>query len=369
MADFWDILGDRDFDGDVDFTDRLIEDEELEELLADERRSRYSLDDSDDLDDELDDIDDIDLDFDLDETNIEQEDSISITISVEVGDNKDSEPPMTTKFIETDRIPSDFIQRNLEKEKSLGIDDIRFYCYWMHGFSGILVIIGELLTQHGFKNPFELRATVFDKDGDKIMKEDNFSYTGGSGFVCNGIYPPVAFDRYPFEFELHISPEKLSESILKITPAALNEPEMPQIKPIQIERSLYKDGIYITDLKPYDKFPKDRIRHIHQADTGLEELNILFLKNNEYSDDEYFANQLTFNYDYSGSVKQDLLMYILMYNTDDELVQYALKRIDEGNWDEEEESYFINVPRGECISHIDVVTTTHPLEFHHFSFF
>ena len=29
----WDAFGDRDFDGDVDFTDRLIEDEEFEELL------------------------------------------------------------------------------------------------------------------------------------------------------------------------------------------------------------------------------------------------------------------------------------------------------------------------------------------------
>ena len=51
----WDIHGDRDFDGDVDLTDRLIEDEEFEDLMEAEAK-RGIVDDLFDDEDEDDDL-------------------------------------------------------------------------------------------------------------------------------------------------------------------------------------------------------------------------------------------------------------------------------------------------------------------------
>ena len=82
--------------------------------------------------------------------------------------------PAMPKKVSKDRISSDFIIRNREKEKEFGIADMHFYCYWMHGFSGVLLIIGELFTTDTFTKPFQLKATVVDEDGDKIMVNENF---------------------------------------------------------------------------------------------------------------------------------------------------------------------------------------------------
>ena len=125
----------------------------------------------------------------------------------------------------------------------------------------------------------------------------------------------------------------------------------------------------MPDLEQYDKFPKARIRQIHQPGTGLTELNMLFFKENENDEDGYFANQLQVNYDYSGKLATDLLMYIMVYNDSDELIDYSLKRLDEGARDEEDDSEFLNIPHDELISRIDVITTTHPVEFYNPKFF
>ena len=103
--------------------------------------------------------------------------------------------------------------------------------------------------------------------------------------------------------------------------------------------------------------------------TGVQTCALPIFKENENDEDGYFANQLQVNYDYSGRLTTDLLMYILIYNDQDELIYYGLKRLDEGKQDEEEDSIFLNIPHGELISRIDVVTTTHPIEFYNPKFF
>ena len=365
----WDVYGDRDFDGDVDFTDRLIEDEEFEELLDDEAKRTAGFDNDDDDDD----LDLLDADDNLDTETADMPSEIvipvTITVGVDVADDVIEAKPAMPKKVSIDRISSDFIIRNREKEKEFGIADMHFYCYWMHGFSGVLLIIGELFTTDTFTKPFQLKATVVDEDGDKIMVNENFDYTGGGGLVCRSIYPNIGFSRYPFQFELHISPKKLKKCKVKLTPVVADEALKSSVSPITIPRVAIKGGVSMPDLEQYDKFPKARIRQIHQPGTGLTELNMLFFKENENDEDGYFANQLQVNYDYSGRLTTDLLMYILIYNDQDELIYYGLKRLDEGKQDEEEDSIFLNIPHGELISRIDVVTTTHPIEFYNPKFF
>ena len=365
----WDVYGDRDFDGDVDFTDRLIEDEEFEELLDDEAKRTAGFDNDDDDDD----LDLLDADDNLDTETADMPSEIvipvTITVGVDVADDVIEAKPAMPKKVSKDRISSDFIIRNREKEKEFGIADMHFYCYWMHGFSGVLLIIGELFTTDTFTKPFQLKATVVDEDGDKIMVNENFDYTGGGGLVCRSIYPNIGFNRYPFQFELHISPKKLKKCKVKLTPVTADEALASKVTPVTIPSVAIKGGVSMPSLKQYDKFPKARIRQIHQPGTGLTELNMLFFKENENDEDGYFANQLQVNYDYSGRLTTDLLMYILIYNDQDELIYYGLKRLDEGKQDEEEDSIFLNIPHGELISRIDVVTTTHPIEFYNPKFF
>ena len=365
----WDVYGDRDFDGDVDFTDRLIEDEEFEELLDDEAKRTAGFDNDDDDDD----LDLLDADDNLDTETADMPSEIvipvTITVGVDVADDEIEAKPAMPKKVSKDRISSDFIIRNREKEKEFGIADMHFYCYWMHGFSGVLLIIGELFTTDTFTKPFQLKATVVDEDGDKIMVNENFDYTGGGGLVCRSIYPNIGFSRYPFQFELHISPKKLKKCKVKLTPVVADEALKSMVSPITIPRVAIKGGVSMPDLEQYDKFPKARIRQIHQPGTGLTELNMLFFKENENNEDGYFANQLQVNYDYSGKLATDLLMYILVYNDSDELIDYSLKRLDEGARDEEDDSEFLNIPHDELISRIDVITTTHPVEFYNPKFF
>jgi len=149
----WDSIGDRDFDGDVDFTDRLIEDEEFEELLDEERKRATGVDDLDgDEDDDLDLLASED-DFETDTSVVPSEIVIPITIAVgvDVGADEQEAKPTKSQKVSKDRIPPDFIIRNREKEKEFGIADMNFYCYWMHGFSGVLLIIGELLMKTAIK--------------------------------------------------------------------------------------------------------------------------------------------------------------------------------------------------------------------------
>ncbi len=239
--DMFDFVPDMDFDGDSDLVDYLLHEDEFEMLMAEENNHTDSFDyEDDDYDcEELDFDDDIPEDALNDSEELDFEDDISdetfggyedIVLPIKFSlpatmqeaqeaDIDDSKEITVESTVEaTDRISDSFIQRDFIKEKEFGIDDLKFYCYWMNGFSGILVIIGEIISETGIKKPFYLKAIAKDEEGDKFISKENFSYTGGSGFVIKNIYPQIGFNRYPFEFELHLSPEKLKKSNLQIIP-------------------------------------------------------------------------------------------------------------------------------------------------------
>ena len=113
----WDIHGDRDFDGDVDLTDRLIEDEEFEDLMEAEAKRGIV----DDLFDDEDEDDDLLLDepveFDSQPVTTEIVIPLSISVGVDISDDESPIKPATPKKMSKDRIPADFIIRNKAKEE------------------------------------------------------------------------------------------------------------------------------------------------------------------------------------------------------------------------------------------------------------
>ncbi len=105
-----------------------------------------------------------------------------------------------------------------------------------------------------------------------------------------------------------------------------------------------------------------------QDGIALSYLKVTFFKNNDSCDDDYYLNQLSLIYEYSGNLKKDALMHILIYNEKDELIQFLVKRLDKGERLEEDGTDFVNLPRNELISRIVVCVTAHPLDFHQFKF-
>lgn len=380
--DLFDFVPDMDFDGDSDLMDYLLYKDEFEMLMEEENNHI----DSFDYEDDDCDYEELNFEDDIPEDTFDDcEDivlPIKLSLSITTEDAQEADADDSNEFAEestevttertaeaTDRIPDSFIQRNLIKEKEFGIDDLKFYCYWMNGFSGILVIIGEIISKTGIKNPFYLKAIAKDEEGDKFISEENFSYTGGSGFIIKNIYPQIGFDRYPFEFELHLSPEKLKKSNLQIIPIKAEDIADNSVLPPKFECNQNKQkSISVAELKQYDKVPKTMINYCVQDGIDLRCLKVTFFKNNDTYDNDYYLNQLSFIYEYSGKLKEDALMHILIYNEKDELIQFLVKRLDEGEWLEEDDDDFVNLPRNELISRIVVCVTSHPLNFHQFKF-
>ena len=369
--DLFDFVPDMDFDGDRDLEDYLLYEDEFAMLMEEENKQAGNVCDEEDEDcdyEELDFEDDGLEDAFDDEENIVIPINISFDVSMEESEENDFDD--TEKCLDDiDRIPDSFIQRDLEKEKEFGIDDLKFYCYWMRGFSGILIIIGEVISHNGIKEPFYFKAIAKDSEGDKFLVEENFSYTGGSGFVIKNIYPQTGFNRYPFEFELHISPQKLEKSNLQIIPIKAEEIADRSVSLPQIGCNTKNEKrISVAELKQYDKIPKAMVDYCLQEGSGLTNLKVNFFKDNDVYDNDYFLNQLSLTYEYSGNLPEDVLMYILIYNEKDELIKFLVIRLDEGKNVEEEGEDFINLPHKELISRIVVCVTSHPLNFHKFKF-
>ena len=342
------FVSDMDFDGDHDLVDYLLEEDELNTIMAEEDRAKHTI--------SYGNFGHVhDSDFEIVSSN---------STCFEEYVRKDfCEKEEKTENV-TDRIFSSFIRRDFNKEKELGIDDIKFYCYWLNGFSGVLIIIGEIISHGGIVEPFYFKAIAKDEEGDKILVEKNFDYTGGAGLIIRSIYPQIAYNRYPIEFELHISPQKLEKSTVHIIPIKTNEGMSHNRYSTNINFNKKGEGkISVAELKQYDKIPKSIVDYYIPKECGLTNLKVNFFKNNDIYDDDYFLDQLSLTYEYSGRLSKDVLMYILIYNEKDELIQFLLTRLDEGDWEEEEGEDFINIPHGEKISHIVICTTFHPINF------
>lgn len=404
----WEDLGypDMDMDGDVDIVDAILFDELTEivskgntDILDDEEDDDvdYSLevDNNEEIDDfiemrseaneeliDCEDCDDID-----DEDLADDEEEIVETVEINIGeitvnnslmedaeDNEYEEPCLDDKvnYASADRntrISPDFIMRNAEEEKRIGIKDMNFYCYWMPDFEAILLVCGELVSDIALKGQFALKAEIYDQEGDLIEVAENFSYTGGSGFVVRNIMPEIFFNRYPFSFEFHFD-ERVPKRI-NIVPD-LDEEEDEEVErgndivsaaSLNIEDILSQQvldaPLFIAHMNKGDKIPKSLVHYIVEDYIGKIDLKCVFFKEHE-SDGEYWANQLAFTTIINGKVKERSLLYYLFYNEKNEMIGWTVKDIWDKKYNNKTSQDFINLPPSEKCGRIIVYLGVHP---------
>ena len=104
-------------------------------------------------------------------------------------------------------VPKKLIQRNLKKEKIIGITDLNIYAFF---YEKRMEIIGEIYGD--IRAPFVFRCSVYDQDDDIIATGENRSI--GSGLVSNYIIPACFFEGYPFMIDLEIFDSKKIKKIV-----------------------------------------------------------------------------------------------------------------------------------------------------------
>lgn len=387
---------DHDKDGHYDSEERFwVEENEREEREAFEKSQRKTTtdfgddDDDDDLDADLD-ADDMDEEvdeFDTDDDDNDDEEDVEYVIpvhatvkvsppkveekkkKVEEADIDTSEDNYGYSFKKSYRVAPDFIKRDREEEKRVGIDDIHFYCHWLPDFDSILIVQGEIIAKN-LKGRFSLRGEIHDKDGDLIEVLDNASYTGGSGFEVRRIMPEIFFNRYPFSFELHLDDRKHIPQ-LSIIPQVDEDDEeeveraenIKSIATLDVDAELAQPNadapIMTARFKKGEKIPKSLIKYIIEEYTGIEEVKCVFFKE-QNNDGEYWTNLLTYTTVFSGKVKERSLLYILLYNEEKELIEWCVEDIWDKNYKNKTSQSSFFLPLNVKIGQVIVYAGIHP---------
>lgn len=119
---------------------------------------------------------------------------------------------MPLNMTKINNVDCDKIVRNIMAEKSVGIEEI---CLYVYGDAyGEINIVGQIFAKE-IRRSFELRCVVYDKDGDIILTEENFTY-GGGGLVSNAIDDVCFFQGFPFRFAFR--KPKTPMGVIMITP-------------------------------------------------------------------------------------------------------------------------------------------------------
>ena len=372
--DFFGAPPDIDGDGKVDYYDYYAERQLMDEL---ESRKFLDEDDEDDDDDDWDFGDDDDGgDWDLgDEDDDEEEEgeqaaandgvlTFNITFNVNSsGDGDTFETDGGYDFAKTERVAPDFIRRDIEAERRAGIEDMRFYCHWLPSCDSVLIVQGEIMAK-SLKERFSLNAEIFDGEGDLIDIKSNFDYTGGAGVAIRDIVPKVFFNRYPFEFEFH--PDDREIPVIHIKPEFDEQPageNTESISSLDINGILSvaapEGPIMVSRLDKGQKIPKSLVKYVIEGYTGLSDIKCAFFKDNK-NESVYWRNQLTYTFILSGEVKIRSLLYFLFYNENNELVEWCVKDIPEGNYKNKAAKDFVNLPLNAKIGRIMVYVGAHP---------
>ncbi|MBQ6979061.1 MAG: hypothetical protein IJQ07_00245 [Clostridia bacterium] len=352
----------------------IIESEE-EKFNKRNNTSTYGDEDDEDSDDEDEEYDDDEVDEDDDSQDdtvdcFDEEDE-EFSYSSEQVDNYASDKYIT-------RVSPDFLIRDLENEKAMGIEKISFYAYWLPDSVGALIITGELYAKKPLKIPITICIEEYDRDDDLIGIKDCFDYTGSSGIGERAIRPQTFFNRYPFEVELHFDQHKISGNKFKFVIKPDNEDDdlddviekskgIKTTCTIDIEQELQQldptKYIQVANLKEGEKIPKDMIKYYLEDYSGLTDLKSVFVKKHK-NDSVYWANQLNYSLMVNGKTDKDSLIYYLFYNDKKELIEYRVERID-GDKKYKDKFYqsFFNFPPCEKICKVIVYAGPHPLNY------
>lgn len=260
--------------------------------------------------------------------------------------------------------PSSFIVRNREKERSLGIKDIKIHCNWIYS---TLVIKGEIIAD-AITEPFRLECRRYDSDGDLFDVEINSSYTGGSGFSIHKIMPGSFFNRYPFSMNICYEEAKIAEKIHLLPIKNEDEKEEEENKSfatIDVNNILsnppISDAIDASRMGKNEKIPKEKIHYYIEKGIGLDSIKCSFYKKND-SDDDYYED---FNYTQiiDGNVKIRGLIYYLVYNEKGDLITYQIDDLYPHNYVDDCEKSTIYVLHKSKIGKIIIYVGYHPSNF------
>ena len=112
------------------------------------------------------------------------------------------------------KIPGDRFVRNIDAEKTAGIDDMNLYAY-IDG--GDLEVICEL---RGAKLlwDIEMQCSVYDEDGDIIASSENdYFCCEGACSVMKVLYADCFVDGFPFKFSIEL-PRRAKIGKIRIEP-------------------------------------------------------------------------------------------------------------------------------------------------------
>lgn len=383
LADFLDPLHVDDFlygndDGYTTLEESITADIMESEQKRSSTNNDYEFDEDEDDENEFDEEDDTEDDF--GEYDSETEDNRLVDEETETIEDCSIEVQDYASEQYQTRVSADFLIRDYDNEKKLGVENISFYAYWIPDSVGALVIVGELYTKKPLKLPLTICVEEYDKDDDLIQIYDCFDYTGSSGISERAIRPQTVFNRYPFEVELHFDEKKISDNSFKLILKPDNDEDVDDIDEfieesegiettctldIEKELSLIDPSmhVFIARMQEGEKIPKDLIRHYVESYSGLSEVKCVFVKAHK-NDSPYWANQLNYSLLLNGKPENDLLAYYLFYNEKKELIDYWVERIDGGkNYNHKHYQSFANFPPCEKICRVIVYVGPHPLNY------
>ena len=99
--------------------------------------------------------------------------------------------------LRTKIFPDSIFIRDIEHERSMGIQDIKLFGYQRWSYGDVTYqFFGEIVAEKLRKN-IRVEATFLDKDGDIIGVARNYGY-GEGNLSVDKIYKAVFFNRYPF---------------------------------------------------------------------------------------------------------------------------------------------------------------------------
>ena len=246
-------------------------------------------------------------------------------------------------------------------EKSLGIDDIKFYTYW-YPDADELEVTGQYIASGAIKS-FRPEVRIYDLDGDLLEVEKCTSYLHGNGFETCEVKEELFFGGYPFSFSVSIKKNRLPKVRIRlILRESKRSEKLKMSSDMDLEKLLKapcnEQPRYVAHMQEGEKFPKSMVTYYSEGAEGIETPKFVFYKGSDNSD-EYWANYLKYTLTVEGKPKKDLLVYIMLFNEKSELIDFELYDIFDDEEDIVDEDFF-NVPPAEKIARTVVYTGPHP---------
>ena len=356
--------GDMNFDGGVDMTDAMIRDD-MDAVTESgvsgypayherKRREYRDADEEEEEEDEEDEYGDDEYDDEEDDDEYEEDDDEYEEDDDEYCD-EECEDYADKKY--STRIPADFIIRDRKAEKSLGIDDIKFYAYWYN--EDELKVVGQYIAS-GAIETFRMEARIYDLDGDLLHVEEFDTQVCGNCFCLLEVREGIFFNGYPFSVSLPIQKSVFAKRRIKfVLRKDKNWTKKRPTATINLEKLLQtpckEQPRYAAHMQEGEKLPSGMLTYYTEKGSGIDSLKFVFYKYDD-SSSEYWANLMGYSCTISGKLKKEMFSHVMGFNEKNELIFYDLHGFDEGEYDDDASSYLESLPPAEKLARIVIYT-------------